>query len=105
MNEILVKWCQEMFVSRKAPLEGRTAYGMKHIFQDDTEIYATEAEFTQAMIHCGHEPVRNNEGVCNFRISKKSKAFEWRARRLFTRGWYLCPESVESFYEECGKRK
>jgi len=104
-NKVLIKWCKEMYLPRKTPLSGHTAYGMKHTFNSDTGIYVTQEEFTAAMIICGHEPYRNIEGVENFRISKRSLFFDWRARRCVGRGWYMNPELVKIFYEECGKRK
>ena len=103
--KLLIEWCETMFEPRQNPLAGHSAYGMKHIFQKDTGEYVTEEVFTEAMIRCGYNSVMTNGMPYLFCVSKKSEAFDWRARRGLPTGWYMNPDLTEVFQQERGKRK
>lgn len=78
-------WIDENFSPRRTKLPDVTSYGLKHLLQRDINIYLTNNQFKDAMMHCGYMPVDPN--TCNwiYRISKDSKAFDDEYRRQ--RGW------------------
>ncbi len=73
--DTVMNWIAENISVRKTPLDGRTSYGIKHLFERDTRIYLTNNEFKDAMLQAGYKPVDPNELNWRYRISKKSKAF------------------------------
>lgn len=82
-QKIVIDWVKTNISPRKTVLFERTSYGMKHILESDTGIYLTNNQFKDAMLMCGFKPVDSNALNWNYCISKKSKAFDWKARR----GW------------------
>lgn len=80
-QKIVMGWIRENIRPRKSKNGRHSSYGIKHILQDDTGIYLTNNEFKDAMLQAGYEPV--DPGALNwiYRISEKSPAFDWKARR------------------------
>lgn len=72
----VMEWIRENIQPRKTPLLTHSSYGIKHLLERDTGIYMTNNQFKDAMLLCGYYPVDEYKLNWNYRISKKSKAFE-----------------------------
>ena len=80
----VLEWIKENLRSRKTPLWERSSYGLKHLLEDETDIYLTNNAFKDAMLQCGFEPCNLDELNWCFRISKRSPAFVKERER---KGW------------------
>lgn len=89
----LLEWIAYCIKPRQTPLLTKTSYGMKHIYEEDTGNYVTNAQFEDAMIIAGYEPVDRRVHNHSYRISKKSLAFNIRIRHP---EWHR-PGAVPSF--------
>lgn len=69
--EIAMKWISEHISPAKRLLKGRSSYGIKHLLQEDTELYLTNNQFKDAMLQAGYEPVDENELNWRYRIRLK----------------------------------
>jgi len=92
-NELL-EWIRLCIRPRKTPLLTRSSYGIKHIYQHDTSNYVTNAQFKDAMIISGYEPVDRSQLNHCYCLSKKSPSFDNRLRnpQWYSGGKYRRPE-------------
>lgn len=84
IQEQVLTWIKENIRPRKTPLELPTSYGLKHMLQEETDIYLTNNAFKDAMLQCGFEPTNPKDLNWCFRISKKSPALIKQRKRW---GW------------------
>ncbi|WP_346867460.1 MULTISPECIES: hypothetical protein [unclassified Clostridium] len=79
--DAVFNWIAENICPRKTPLLSHTSYGLKHTLESDTGIYLTNNEFKDAMLSCGYTPVNPNALNWSYCISKRSLAFDAKARK------------------------
>lgn len=74
-QQMVINWIKRNLRPRKTELQSRSSYGIKHIIQEDTNIYMTNNQFNDAMLQCGYYPVNESELNWKYCLSKKSPAF------------------------------
>src|SRR5574344_862299 len=79
--DAVFRWIDENISPRKTPLLSHTSYGLKHILESDIGIYLTNNEFKDAMLSCGYAPVNPDALNWSYCISKRSLAFDPKARK------------------------
>ena len=70
----VVAWICSNILPRKMPLYRFSSYRLKHLLQEDTNIYVTNDRFKEIMLLCGFYPVNANDINWFYRISMKSPA-------------------------------
>lgn len=70
----VITWICSNILPRKTPLYRFSSYGLKHLLQEDTNIYVTNDRFKEIMLLCSFYPVNANDINCFYCISMKSPA-------------------------------
>lgn len=85
-QEQIDNWIKSNFKHSQRENKGHTSYGLKHILQDDLEIYLTNNQFKDAMLKAGFEPVNPLELNWTYKIKPSSPALKFYYARM-TRKW------------------
>lgn len=75
-QKMVLTWIRNGIKPRKTMNLRHSSYGLKHILQNDTEVYLTNNQFKDAMMICGFDPIDPNELNWHYCISEKSTAFK-----------------------------
>lgn len=67
----LDEWINNRFEPAKKFYQGRSSYGLKHVFEHESGIYVTNGEFKGAMLAAGHKPEDEKELNWYFKIRLK----------------------------------
>ena len=81
----VIHWIDDNLLPIKTVNHSHTSYGLKHIMENDIDLYVTNSQFKEAMLICGYEPHDPSRLNWNFRTSRRSPAFVrkdkgWRER-------------------------
>lgn len=74
VKQRVVHWCKKYFIVTNTFYLQSTSYGLKHVFEKDTDIYLTNGQFKGAMLLAGFKPKDRTELNWNFNISSRSPA-------------------------------
>jgi len=73
-KSISISWCRKYFMPSETAFKGMSSYGLKHVFEKDTDIYLSNGQFKGAMLLAGFTPKNITDLNWQFYISKNSPA-------------------------------
>lgn len=81
IQKAVKEWIEKYLCPTQKTFFDGSSYWLKHQLQSDTGIYLTDNQFKDAMLLCGYMPKDPDEPSWHFRISRKSPALNWKAKR------------------------
>lgn len=70
-------WIHNNLIPSSRANNNHTSYGIKHILQDELNIYTTNNQFKDAMMKAGFNPVDPNELNWTYKVKETSPAFKY----------------------------